>query len=320
MKSFAFLAVLALALSPSALAITGYNTRHLAEMIETDDTKMNPLCTKVLTNDKERYQCYSKIIRNLVMGVTKVNFDDLWESSQVFVPWMTSDIQGRGAPGKFYGITLNAEYLAVAWPAFVGPSRTNEDPDLNYFVATGHVATFQVNYLITDLPTNVSANWTITGWAKFTPDTNRMTHYDIDFRFYGGFLTQMGLLGNPPEVNQIISTTIANQLCPVIQAGCVGEDQQYESEASCVAYLEQRRFIPERLAIESDCLLCRQIHAILMTFDTKVHCPHVGPSDDLANFNGYENMRNPACSDQPFHLEFTFFDPKLWVAKGKWME
>lgn len=267
---------------------------------------MSPLCMNKLRNEQERYKCYAKTIQRVYEGLYEVKLNDLVSSASVFMYWMEPDVFGRSSAGAFNGVDMNAEYLAVAFPALELVGDRADPPELNVFTSFGHVAVFSCDYMRYNTR-GTNATWTLNGFAKFHPETNRMTDYDVDFRRYLELLNALGTFRPTPEAQLAFQTYIASVVCNVTMRVCTGSLQQYESVPACVEYLKVRPFIPARGAIAADCGICRVVHTILLPFDLSTHCPHVGPTG------------GGACTDKPYDEYYSFFPDLVFVAKKSLM-
>jgi hypothetical protein len=113
------------------------------------------------------------------------------------------------------------------------------------------------------------------------------------------------------EVTDLIERSLPSisDICLKTQAYCVGELLQFQSVEDCLAFLAP---LPLRTCntprFSGDGLNCRALHAIMLSLDPAVHCPHVGPNSTPCNdrncksfFPQYETG-SPASSLRPFHF------------------
>lgn len=241
---------------------------------------MNPLCPKKLTSEKGRYNCYHLVIKELLTAMLATSPAQPAATADIMAHWLEPDVVGRTTAGNFKGVELNSEYFAAAVPTFaISGKLMAKIPYITNFATTGHVASFTADHLVTVPTLNISANWTLSGWFKFSPDSNRIAAYDIHFLRFMEFLETVGTIApsNPALEQRFIAGTSA-YICNKTVTLCTGDSTQYANMTACMGILSKVPIIRANGDLQSNCLLCRAVHSILLSYDPKLHCPHVGPT------------------------------------------
>ncbi|GMM35202.1 hypothetical protein DASC09_025270 [Saccharomycopsis crataegensis] len=82
----------------------------------------------------------------------------------------------------------------------------------------------------------------------------------------------------PNKTSLEIYTGLAiESICEVHQEYCLGENQQYSSYETCVAFLSTVR-LGQGFEGGRDTIFCRNLHQVMLPFRPAVHCPHIGPT------------------------------------------
>jgi hypothetical protein len=78
---------------------------------------------------------------------------------------------------------------------------------------------------------------------------------------------------------------------------------QYANMTACMGILSKVPIIRANGDLQSNCLLCRAVHSILLSYDPDLHCPHVGPTG------------GGACSDKLYGRYTTQFPEGTFFGK-----
>lgn len=121
---------------------------------------------------------------------------------------------------------------------------------------------------------NVTANMTLSGNFRFN-SRNQVIAYDINFLRFTELLANIFgdiLAGNNTKTYQDLygppGMPISTAICYYATQFCAGPNKQYDSLQQCVGILMTKPTLPLTGAIRSDCIICRQVHSILLRCDT----------------------------------------------------
>lgn len=303
------LAVLALVLLGGASAANVESWLTDITIANSKANAMNPLCPTRLSNDQDRYKCYSKTVRALYERIEQADYSTpprMRESAERIVELLEPDCMGRSTGGAFTNASWNAAYLTAAFPAMKIVGNWAAKPVMDLFTSAGLVAGFGANYMRYNI-NGKGDNWTLWGVGKFHPVTNRLAGYDVDFRRYSELLYSLSTVSNNAESQAAFQRLMANQICITTTQQCVGANKQWDSYEQCVDTLAPKRFIAVSTAVLDDTLLCRLIFSVMLPFNHGGFCANVGPTG------------GNSCLNIPYQTYYSFFDKNYFVGYPKLM-
>lgn len=269
--------------------------------------KVNPLCRWPLSTEIFRYRCFRQTLEAIVAEQVKTSPLKPEENIDAIVKYMAADVKGKTNVGDFAGSDLSAEYLVAPAAVFGLRGYRMVSATFAKFVQGRYVVSAEVNYNLLNAATNATAIFQTTWWLQFNSRTNLVASYNIEFQRLGEYLL---LVGATPSSNETIlalqKQAYAGGICTYHNISCAGTpNQQYASFGACMQYIVSLNIFNPGLRMAGNTSYCRLVHALLVRYDPKLHCPHIGPTGG----GKCTNVQNTYADD------FTYWPAGTFVAK-----
>jgi hypothetical protein len=224
--------------------------------------------TQALSSNKQLvYQEKNKnAIKSLYNDILNTNLQASLAklSKKTYPSYWAQNCQGRSIPldVSFYGVKGAAEYFyGTVHVSGMNISQFN----IVEIVAEGNKVYYRVDWLFTSSAFPKPTNYTQLGRLKFNSNS-QIESMDLNNM-------QLGLLFDG-TANHTLRVQI---ICGIALRYCQKTNAQYSSYAQCAQFLES---IPEGTweRANSNSVICREYHSLLVIMDPAVYCPHIGIS------------------------------------------